>query len=173
MLSICLHNRKTVLLLLAFIREQTEETAEPVHQLLHAYIYIYAIRFTNEKGESFISRCCLAQCFDILITLTQRTIKEARNENILGNTYGHGVVQGVVVDTGSQGVIQHAIFKQLQGFCHFFMKIFHGFISTCKVQVIRVQSANGICVSKRQRKLKLYLHDNSNQKGYMCVMSPH
>jgi len=49
------HNRKAVLLLLAFIREQTEEAAEPLQQLLHAYIYIYVIHFTNEKGESFIS----------------------------------------------------------------------------------------------------------------------
>lgn len=83
MLSIRLHNRKTVLLLLAFIREQTEETAEPVHQLLHAYIYIYVIRFTNAKRESSVSRCLFAQYFGILITLTQHTIKEASNQMFL------------------------------------------------------------------------------------------
>lgn len=44
------------------------------------------------------------------------------------------------------------------------MKIFHRFISTCKVQIIGVQSANEIRVSKGQRKWKkIYLHDNGNQ----------
>lgn len=47
-----LHNRKAVLFLLAFIREQAEETAGPLHHLSHVYIYIYVLHFTNEKGES-------------------------------------------------------------------------------------------------------------------------
>ena len=77
------HNRKAVLLLLAFIREQTEEAAEPLQQLLHAYIYIYVIHFTNEKGESFISWRLFAHHFGILITLTQHNIKQARNQMFL------------------------------------------------------------------------------------------
>lgn len=87
----------------------------------------------------------------------------SEESDVIGNTYGHGIVEGVVVDAGSQWVIQHAILKQLQWFCHFFMKIFCRFISTCKVQIIRVQSVDEIRASKWQRKWKkIYLHDNGN-----------
>lgn len=44
------------------------------------------------------------------------------------NTYGHGIVQGVVVDTGAQRVIQHAIFKQLQSLRHFLVEVIRGLI---------------------------------------------
>lgn len=60
----------------------------------------------------------------------------------LPHTHRHGVVEGVVVDAGAQWIIQHAIFKQLQSFCHFFMEVICRFIRTCKVEIVGVQPVN-------------------------------
>lgn len=60
------------------------------------------------------------------------------------NTHRHGIVEGVVVDAGAQWIIEHAIFKQLQSFCHFFMEVICRFIRTCKVEIVWVQPVNKI-----------------------------
>lgn len=84
-----------------------------------------------------------------------------------GNTYGHGVVEGVVVDTGSQGEIQHAALKELQGFRHLLMEILRGFVGAGKVQIVRVQPVRAKRGSEGLREWKnIYLHNrfgNSNQ----------
>lgn len=87
------------------------------------------------------SRCFPAQDLGVLTTFPAGESSE--EPDVPGNTYGHGVVQGVVVDTGSQGVIQHTALKQLQGLRHFFMEIFRGFVGAGEVQIIGVQPVGG------------------------------
>lgn len=91
-LSIRLHNRTTILLLLAFIREQTGETAEPIHQLLHACMYIYVIHFTNEKRVLLLD-AYRHSCLGILITSIQRVVTQARNPMALGIRTGMALLR--------------------------------------------------------------------------------
>lgn len=66
-----------------------------------------------------------------------------------GDTYRHGIVEGVVVDTGSQGEIQHTALKQLQRLRHFLVEILRGFVGAGEVQIIRVQPVRGKNVAVR------------------------
>lgn len=69
--------------------------------------------------------------------------KSSREAAVAGNTYRHGVVEGVVVDTGSQGEIQHAALKELQRLRHLLVEILGGFVGAGEVQVVRVQPVRG------------------------------
>lgn len=51
-------------------------------------------------------------------------------------THRHGVVEGVVVDAGTQRVVEHAVFKQLQGLRHLFVEVICRFIRTCEVEIV-------------------------------------
>lgn len=106
-----LHNGKAVLSPLAFTREQAEETAEPPH---HLYMYIYILHtfiYTYKEGKFWF---LAASPQGILVPEAPfQQVKSSEEAAVAGNTYGHGVVEGVVVDTGSQGEIQHTALKQL------------------------------------------------------------
>lgn len=75
-----------------------------------------------------------------------------------GNTYRHGVVEGVVVDTGSQGEVQHTALKELQRFCHLLVEILCRFVGTGEVQIIRVQPEGGKRGSEGLREWKTFIY---------------
>lgn len=56
----------------------------------------------------------------------------------------HGVVEAVVVDAGTQRVVEQAAFEQLQGLRHLLVEVVSGFIRTRKVEIVRVQPVNKI-----------------------------